>query len=48
LISRINGLAREIESLLEEQGFYAERWASRRAQFDTVISNLEVLQESIK
>ncbi|WAR60296.1 hypothetical protein PtB15_9B233 [Puccinia triticina] len=45
---RINGLAREIESLLEEQGFYAERWASRRAQFDTVISNLEVLQESIK
>ncbi|KAA1068893.1 hypothetical protein PGT21_005057 [Puccinia graminis f. sp. tritici] len=45
---RINGLAREIESLLEEQGFYAERWASRRAQFDTVISKLEVLQESIK
>lgn len=45
---RINGLAREIDSLLEEQGFYAERWASRRAQFDTVILNLEVLQESIK
>lgn len=45
---RINGLAREIQSLLDEQGFYAERWASRRAQFDTVISNLEVLQESIK
>ncbi|KAH9451394.1 hypothetical protein MJO29_009162 [Puccinia striiformis f. sp. tritici] len=45
---RINGLAREIESLLDEQGFYAERWASRRVQFDAVILNMEALQESIK
>ncbi|POW10485.1 hypothetical protein PSHT_08722 [Puccinia striiformis] len=44
---RINGLAREIESLLDEQGFYAERWASRRVQFDAVILNMEALQESI-
>ncbi|CAH7675531.1 hypothetical protein PPACK8108_LOCUS10545 [Phakopsora pachyrhizi] len=45
---RINGLAKEIDTLLLEQGSYAERWASRRAQFDTVIQNLEVLQESIR
>ncbi|KAG0149004.1 hypothetical protein CROQUDRAFT_105345 [Cronartium quercuum f. sp. fusiforme G11] len=46
--SRIDGLAKEINTLLEEQRLYAERWKSRRDQFDTVVLNLEVLQESIR
>lgn len=45
---RISGLAKEITNLLDDQRLYTERWKSRRDQFDTVVSNLEVLQESIK